>query len=211
MCGRFYLASDKKKLAKQFAIENSIESKSSYNITPSSDCTIIRLNNNSKEFSNLNWGLVPSWAKLDIKIKPINAKAETLREKPYFRNAFKKQRCIIPASGFYEWQGSKGNKQPYAIYPLNDDYFGFAGLWEKRDDLETFTIITTEVNEIMKTIHQRMPVILDSKDYDRWLNDGNYELLRSCPSEGMGCHMISAAVNKPDNNSVDLIKVFSTN
>jgi putative SOS response-associated peptidase YedK len=211
MCGRFYLERNKEKLAKQFGAENFVEAKTSYNITPSSNCAVLRLNDNSKEFASLNWGLIPSWAKSDVKIKPINAKAETLREKPYFRNAFKKQRCIIPASGFYEWQGSKGNKQPYAIYPLNDDYFGFAGLWEKREALETFTIITTEANEIMKTIHQRMPVILDSKDYDRWLNDGDYELLRSCPSEEMGCHMISSAVNKPGNNSVDLIKVFSTN
>ncbi len=135
MCGRFYFNSDKKKIAKQFGVDSSIETKTSYNITPSADCMVIRLNNNCKEFASLNWGLVPSWTKSDIKIKPINAKAETLREKPYFQTAYKKQRCIIPVSGFYEWQGSKGNKQPYAIYSLNDDYFGFAGLWEKREAL----------------------------------------------------------------------------
>jgi len=206
MCGRFYLKSNKKKIAKQFGVDSSIETETSYNITPSANCTVVRLNNNTKEFASLNWGLVPPWAKSDIKIKPINAKAETLREKPFFRTAFKKQRCIIPVTGFYEWQGSKGNKQPYAIYPLNDDYFGFAGLWEKRDELETFTIITTEANSMMKTIHHRMPVILDHNDYDCWLEDGTYDLLRPCPSEEIGQHPVSSAVNKPSNNNAELIK-----
>jgi putative SOS response-associated peptidase YedK len=206
MCGRFYLNTNKGKLAKQFGVADFVETKTSYNITPSSDCTVVRLNNNSKEFASLNWGLVPSWTKPDITIKPINAKAETIREKPYFRTAFKQQRCIIPVSGFYEWQGSKGNKQAYAIYPLNDSFFGFAGLWEKKDELESFTIITTEANELMKTIHHRMPVILDSGDYDVWLEEGVYQLLKPYPSNEMGCYMISSAVNKPSNNSADLIK-----
>jgi len=153
----------------------------------------------------IKWGLIPSWAKSDIKVKPINAKAETIREKPYFRSAFKKHRCIIPASGFYEWRGSKGSKQPFAIYPLNDDYFGFAGLWEKNEDLETFTIITTEANEIMKEIHHRMPVILNTNDYDKWLLEGEYDLLKPCPSEEMSFHKISSLVNKPSNNSVDIL------
>ncbi len=206
MCGRFYLIKNKEKFAKKFGVTDLVEPKTSYNLTPSANCAVVRFINNNKELSFLNWGLVPSWTKPEVKIKPINAKAETLREKAYFRTAFKKQRCIIPVSGFYEWQGSKGNKQPYAIYPLNDDYFGFAGLWEKREELETFTIITTEANEMMETIHHRMPVILDSDDYDNWLEEGAYELLRPCPSEEMGSHPISSAVNKPSNNSVDLIK-----
>ncbi len=206
MCGRFYFNSDKNKLAQQFGADNLIVTKTSFNVTPSSQCTVVRLKPDSKVFANLSWGLVPAWTKPDNKIKPINAKAETIREKPYFRNAFKKQRCIIPVSGFYEWQGSKGDKQPYAIYPLNDDYFGLAGLWEKREDLETFTIITTESNELMKTIHHRMPVILDINDYDDWLEKGDYALLKPCPSEEMGLHKISSAVNKPSNDNADLIK-----
>lgn len=208
MCGRFYLGANKAKIANQFDAEEAVESKTSYNITPSQDCTIVRLNNDKREFAKLNWGLVPSWAKADIKIKPINAKAETIREKPYFRSAYKKQRCIVPASGFYEWKGSKGNKQAYAIYPLNDFYFGFAGLWEKNNDLETFTIITTEANDLMREIHQRMPVILDVDDYDDWLQEGNYGLLKPCPSDELGCHQVSAAVNKPTNNSAELIKAL---
>ncbi len=206
MCGRFYLNKDKANIAKQFAVEESVEAQTSYNITPSQDCIVVRLRDNHKELAKLNWGLVPSWAKSDIKIKPINAKAETIREKAYFRSAYKKQRCIIPASGFYEWKGSKGHKKPYCIYPLNDPCFGFAGLWEKHDDLETFTIITTEANTLMSEVHHRMPVILDSKDYDCWLEEGNYELLKPCPSEEMGYHLISSAVNKPSNNSADLIQ-----
>lgn len=129
MCGRFYFKSNKDKLSQQFGVENAVDTKTSYNVTPSSKCIVVRPNLDSKEFANLSWGLVPSWAKPDNKVKPINAKAETIREKPYFRNAYNKHRCIIPVSGFYEWQGSKGDKRPYAIYPLNDDYFGLAGVW----------------------------------------------------------------------------------
>ena len=206
MCGRFYLDKNKEKLVKQFSVQGTNNAETSYNIAPSQSCTVIRVNSEHKELIKLNWGLVPSWAKSDVKIKPINAKAETIREKPYFRSAFKKQRCIVPASGFYEWKGSKGNKQPYAIYPLNDSYFGFAGLWEKNDDLDTFTIITTEANELMREVHHRMPVILDSKDYDTWLNEGDYALLKACSSEEMGLHSISLEVNKPSNNSVSLIQ-----
>ncbi|MBL1143204.1 MAG: SOS response-associated peptidase [Proteobacteria bacterium] len=205
MCGRFYLDKSKANIAKHFAVHEPEETKSSFNITPSQVCSVVRLNDNKKELAKLNWGLVPSWAKSDIKIKPINAKAETIREKPYFRSAYKKQRCIIPASGFYEWKGSKGHKQPYCIYPLNDPCFGFAGLWEKNEELETFTIITTEANTLMSEIHHRMPVILNTKDYDTWLQEGDYELLKPCPSEEMEYHLISSAVNKPSNNSVDLI------
>ena len=206
MCGRFYFDNNKQKLAQQFGISGSAEINTSYNIAPSQNSPVIRLDSGTKECANLKWGLVPSWSKSDIKIKPINAKAETIREKPYFRTAYKKQRCIIPASGFYEWKGSKGNKLPFCIYPLNDPYFGFAGLWEKKDDLETFTIITTESNELMQTIHHRMPVILDVQDYDLWLEDGSYDLLSPCPSEEMGSHTVSSAVNKPSNNNIDLIK-----
>jgi len=207
MCGRFFLDKNKANIAKHFSVDETVEVKTSYNNTPSHDCTVVRLKE-YKELAKLNWGLVPSWTKSDVKVKPINAKAETIKEKPYFRSAFKKQRCIIPASGFYEWKGSKGNKQPYCIYPLNESCFGFAGLWENRDDLETFTIITTEANELMSKIHHRMPVILDSKDYDSWLEEGNYDLLKPCPSEEMRCHLISSAVNKSSNNSVNLIKAL---
>jgi len=190
MCGRFYFKSNKDKLSHQFSVENAVGTRTNYNVTPSSKCTVVRLNPDNKEFANLTWGLVPSWAKPDNKIKPINAKAETVREKPCFRNAFNKHRCIIPVSGFYEWQGSKGDKRPYAIYPLNDDYFGLAGLWEKREDLQTFTIITTEANEVMRSVHHRMPVILDTKNYDVWLEEGDYALMKPCASEEMGLHIV---------------------
>lgn len=208
MCGRFYIDKNKEKISKQFSVNDSKEAKTSYNIAPSQNCSIIRMSGDKKELINLNWGFIPAWAKPDVKIKPINAKAETIREKPYFRSAYKKQRCIVPASGFYEWKGSKGNKQPYAIYPLNDPYFAFAGLWERNGDLETFTIITTEANELMREVHHRMPVILDTNNYDAWLNNGDYELLKPCPSEEMGLHKVSSAVNKPMNNSADLINAI---
>jgi len=92
---------------------------------------------------------------------------------------------------------------------LNDDYFGFAGLWEKNDEMNTFTIITTEANDLTKEVHHRMPVILEINDYDRWLNDGDYELLKPYSSDEMGCHMVSSVVNKPSNNSAELIEAMT--
>jgi len=182
--------------------------KQSYNITPSSYCPIVRLNQEKKELVLCHWGLIPSWAK-DRKITPINAKAETIREKPFFRGAYRHHRCIIPANGFYEWKGSKGNKQPYYFYPENSEFFGFAGLWEiwERPDvvIESFTIITTEANSVMSPIHERMPVILNKEDYNLWLNNDEYDLLKPCEVEQIHCHAVSKNVNSPTNDRPELI------
>ena len=137
------------------------------------------------------------------------AKAETIREKPFFRGAYRHHRCIIPANGFYEWQGSKGNKQAFYLYPADSDFFGFAGLWEtwERPDevIESFTIITTEANAIMAPIHERMPVILNHQDYAEWLHDGEYSLLKPFDAEGMRCHTVSKKVNSPTHDGPELI------
>lgn len=185
--------------------------KQSYNITPSSYCPIVRLNQEKKELVLCHWGLIPSWAK-DRKITPINAKAETIREKPFFRGAYRHHRCIIPANGFYEWKGSKGNKQPYYFYPENSEFFGFAGLWEiwERPDvvIESFTIITTEANSVMSPIHERMPVILNKEEYNLWLNNDEYDLLKPCEVEQIHCHAVSKKVNSPTNDRPELISAI---
>ena len=208
MCGRYQLSSTPKDVQKHFNIGSPLTFKPSYNITPSSYCPIVRLNNEKNEMALCFWGLIPSWAK-DKKITPINAKAETIREKSFFRMAYRKHRCIIPANGFYEWKGTKGNKEPYYFYPNDSDFFGFAGLWEiwehPDEVIESFTIITTEANSIMAPIHERMPVILNKQDYDQWLNTDEYGLLKPYQSENMLFHPVSKEVNNPVNNGKNLI------
>jgi len=211
MCGRYQLTSKPKAMKLHFNVGSPFTFKQSYNITPSSYCPIIRLNKEKNEVALCYWGLIPAWVK-DRKITPINAKAETIREKPFFRMAYRHHRCIIPANGFYEWKGSKGNKQPYYFYPADSEFFGFAGLWEiwERPDevIESFTIITTEANTIMAPIHERMPAILNHQDYAEWLYDGEYSLLRPFDDEGMHCHEISKEVNSPTNDGSELISTI---
>ncbi len=169
--------------------------------------------------SQLKWGLVPSWSK-DVSTSKglINARAETITEKPSFREAFKSHRCIIPASGFYEWQ-KKGTaaKQPFYFYLKEREVFGFAGLWEEWVDkatgdlLETCTIITTEANEVLKPVHERMPVILKSESYNEWLDTKVkdttklQELLKPYPAKEMDSHAVSKSVNIPESNTAELI------
>ncbi len=208
MCGRYQLSSTPKDMLLHFNVGTPFTFESSYNITPSSYCPIIRLNQEKHEVALCYWGLIPPWAK-DKKITPINAKAETIREKSFFRMAYRHHRCIIPANGFYEWKGTKGNKQPFYFYPADSDFFGFAGLWEVWEQpdevIESFTIITTEANSIMAPIHQRMPVILKHQDYDQWLNNDEYSLLKPFDAEGMHCHPVSKQVNSPTHDSEELI------
>src|SRR5262249_6524476 len=155
-------------------------------------------------------GLIPSWAE-DKKIgnQLINARAETVATKPAFRSAYRKRRCLVLADGFYEWQKTDGKKQPY-YFQLSDGHpFGFAGLWEHWEHegelIESCTIVTTEANDLLRSIHNRMPVILHAADYERWLDPGNQtatglaELLRPFPAEEMQARPVSLHVNNPRN------------
>jgi putative SOS response-associated peptidase YedK len=152
--------------------------------------------------------LIPHWAK-DTKIKPINAKAETITEKPFFRSSYKNKRCLIPANGFYEWKGSKGHKQPYYFKLEEDKLFAFAGLWDHWENedkiIESCTIITTSANEVMKPIHNRMPVMLKPDNYDKWLHEGDKTLLKPYEKK-MICYPVSTVVNNPKHNGSDLIQ-----
>ncbi|MGI8542643.1 MAG: SOS response-associated peptidase [Aridibacter sp.] len=187
----------------------------SYNITPTQLIGAIRVIENAREYANLKWGLIPHWSKDDsFASKLINARAETLAEKASFREAYKKRRCLIPASGFYEWENTPSGKQPHYFYLKDKDIFGFGGLWEEWLDkesgelIETFTIITTEANEVLEPIHNRMPVIIKENDYEEWLNnnvDGINELLKPFEANKMTSHTVSKAVNMPTNNSPELI------
>jgi putative SOS response-associated peptidase YedK len=223
MCGRFAQRTDAKRLAKEFKVREVPEIKARYNIAPTQDILSVRQMEDEREAVFLKWGLIPSWAKdVSIGAKLINARSETVTEKPSFREAFKKRRCIIPADGFYEWQRTAGKKQPYFFQMHDERPFGFAGLWEKwkGEDgqvLETCTILTTEANEVLRPVHDRMPVILHPEDYEMWLaNDARKidlmkELMRPYPSSEMVSHPVSTLVNNTSNVGAELLNPVQLN
>ena len=211
MCGRFSQTASPEVIAQQFALDDPPLFKPRYNIAPSQPIAAIRIDPdiNTRKLVLLRWGLIPSWAK-DPKIgnQCINAKAETVAEKPSFRSAFKKRRCLVIANGFYEWQRQGEHKQPMWIGLRSQRPFAFAGLWEhwkptEGEPLETCTIITTEPNDLMAPIHNRMPVILAPASYDQWLDPTFQQaeplkaLLRPYPSEELTIFPVSTLVNNP--------------
>jgi putative SOS response-associated peptidase YedK len=194
-----------------------------YNVAPTQPiATVVATPENPEpHFDFLQWGLVPSWAKDPaIGSRMINARAETVVEKPSFRAAFKRRRCLILADGFYEWQtqANRKIKQPHYIFLKDHQPFAFAGLWEHWSDsasggeLQTCTILTTTPNELMEPIHNRMPVILAPEDYAAWLDPDYYqpqalqEMLRPCDDGAMDRYLVSTVVNKPQNDSPDCIE-----
>lgn len=221
MCGRFTQAAPWEKVKKEFAAKtpesNSFQPR--YNIAPMQIVPVVRDTEGERIISTLKWGLVPSWSKdAEIGNRMINARAETLTEKPSFREAFAKRRCLIPTSGFYEWKkAGSGAKQPFYFYLKEKDVFGFAGLWEEWIDkesgelLETFTIITTEANACLKPVHDRMPVIVKAENYDEWLDSKIKDVGRlekffvPYPANEMDSHTVSRAVNSPSADSPELI------
>lgn len=226
MCGRLANHSTPEQIKTEFAVESK-DSKlfaPRYNVAPSQMIACVLEEASERILSLLKWGLVPAWAKeAAIGNRMINARAETLTEKPSFREAFQKRRCIVPASGFYEWKKSSGGaKQPFYFYLNKKEVFGFAGLWEEWLDkesgelLESCTIITTEANDVLKPIHDRMPVILKAGDYDQWLdpqtNDtGKLEkLLVPYPAKEMSSHPVSRSVNAPATDSSKLIEPLNS-
>jgi putative SOS response-associated peptidase YedK len=222
MCGRFLLSKSPDEIARWFATRNATpNSRPRYNIAPTQDVLAVRFNPETSErtLDALWWGLVPYWAK-DVKIgySLINAKAETVAEKPAFREAFKSRRCLIAADGFYEWKKFDAKiKQPYAITLKNRSVFGFAGLWERWKDkasgevLRSCTIITTTPNEVCAPIHDRMPVIVAPEDYGKWLGEQEadpvrlLQTLKPFPAEAMMAFPVDARVGNVKNDDADLL------
>jgi putative SOS response-associated peptidase YedK len=219
MCGRFTLSQSAEIIAQAFDVANVPPLTPRYNIAPTQPVAtvLIKPEDTQRQFQMLHWGLIPSWAK-DAKMgaRLINARAETVTEKPSFRAAFRKRRCLVLGDGFYEWQQQEKKKQPY-YFRLNDGQpFAFAGLWEHwqasdGEVIESCTLLTTEANQLMQTIHDRMPVILQPKDYDLWL-DPNVQnsdllqpLLRPYSAEEMTTYPVSTKVNKPTNDTAECI------
>lgn len=209
MCGRFTLFEPDKVLAKEFGVSDFARGSPRYNIAPSQTVAAVRSASagTGRELSLLRWGLIPSWSKDPaIGNRLINARAETAREKPSFRGAFRRHRCLIPANGFYEWQRLERGKQPYYVRRRDARVFAFAGLWDRWESpekgvIETCTILTTSANAVLAPIHDRMPVILPPGEYDRWLDpslkdpDSLAPLLVPFPPEEMLAYPVSPRVN----------------
>lgn len=221
MCGRYVNTAKKEEIKKEFQakLSKTFADKPRYNIAPSQMINAVLNENSETVLTDLKWGLIPHWAKdAEIGNKLINARAETLTEKPSFRDAFKSRRCIIPATGFYEWKKGRDGKQPYYFYLPEKEVFGFAGLYENwidkttGEELQTCTIITTEANDVLKPVHERMPVILKADDYEEWLDEDLKDtmklgkLLVPYSAKEMESYPVSKAVNLPDNDSEELIK-----
>jgi putative SOS response-associated peptidase YedK len=219
MCGRFTLTVDPAELLEVFG-NFTFPSRFAprYNISPLQPVLAIP-NDEKSQADFFLWGLIPSWAKdPTIANKLINARGETVAEKPSFRGAFKYKRCLIPADGFYEWQAQTGQKTktPYYIHMKDRQPFAFAGLWDEwhspeGNTLRTCTIITTAPNELMSNLHNRMPVILDKENFAAWLDpvpqkgEDLLHLIRPFPADRMSAYPVSTLVNTPMNDRSELI------
>jgi putative SOS response-associated peptidase YedK len=219
MCGRFTQAADGEIIAQVFQLPETPELAPRYNIAPTQEVAVVRAaESGGRELVRLHWGLIPSWAKeRAMGARMINARAETLAEKPAFRSAFRARRCLIVADGFYEWQKLGGRKQPYFIGFSDRRPFAFAGLWERwkgegSEHVESCTIVTTEANELLAPIHDRMPVILDPDDFATWTDPALHDtdrlsaLLTPYAAGLLEAFPVSVLVNNPANDSLACVQ-----
>jgi len=219
MCGRFALLIPGEELAATFDLPQTPALAPRYNIAPTQPVAAVRVNPGTgrRELAHFHWGLIPFWADdPGIGSRMINARSETVAEKPSFRAAYRYRRCLVPASGFYEWQKQNGHKQPYYVHHAEGDALAFAGLWEHwqgadGSEIESCTILTTQPNDLVRPIHNRMPVILEPANYSVWLqSDGSNQdelqhLLRPAAEEMLDAYPISTYVNRPQNEGPECI------
>jgi putative SOS response-associated peptidase YedK len=225
MCGRYVRKSTRREIANWFAAADDaqgVEWGPSYNVAPQTFQPVVRLNRDTgqREIVLMRWGLIPYWSK-DSKIgySTINAKAETVATAPAFREALRRRRCLVPADAFYEWQKlDPKHKQPFAIALASREPYGLAGLWERWRDpqtsewLETFSIITTDANPVVAPLHSRMPVIIERRDYARWLGadaqaQPPLDLLRPFPAEQMTAWKVDKSVGNVRNDAAHLLEI----
>lgn len=204
MCGRFALDLPTNKLAEHFDLTGEVNLSPTWNIAPSALISTITANEEElRHLHQMKWGLIPCWIKdYEVGNKPINARGETVAKNPMFRAAFKSHRCIIPASGFYEWKTVNGVKQPFYISLKSGEPMAFAGLWETWHDLQTCCVITTSANSLMEPIHDRMPVILSKDNWGAWLSPHEHQadnllpMIRPCDAESMQAWPVSRELNR---------------
>jgi putative SOS response-associated peptidase YedK len=220
MCGRYAFFSPAEAVRRVFELDESPSLEPRYNVAPTQDVATVRAGEEGRRsFAMLHWGLVPKWAKeRAIGNRMINARGETLDEKPAFRDAFRKRRCLVLADGWYEWQAAAGGKQPWFVRRRDAQPLAFAGLWERWKDpadgstLESCTIVTTGASESIRKIHERMPVVLDAADWDRWLDTAFSdtgklaELLVPFDPKALEAWPVGREVNTPKNEGPGLIE-----
>ncbi len=199
MCGRYALHASPEVVALQFALDGAPEFKPSYNVRPGTDITVVRLDREGRRVARMQ-----RWAD-----KLANARGETVDERPAFRDAFRRWRCLVPASGFYEWQAIAGRKHPWYFTPTDAQLFGLAGITSLRDGVRSVSLITTSPNAVLEPIHDRMPVIIAPADYAAWLDPSNeapLHLVKPYPGERMAARPVSPRVNRPENDDPALIE-----
>jgi len=223
MCGRYELHTSPAAIALAFGLSDPPGVHARYNIAPMTDVPIVRVDaEGRRELVHMRWGLVPRWAKdPSIGARMINARGESIADKPSFRMAYRRHRCLLPADGFYEWMtlpgsgaGAQTRKQPQHIGMKDGALFGMAGLYERwrKDDgvvLDTCTIVTTEANPLLRPLHDRMPVIVAPEHYARWLDPTNADvadLVAPYRSDAMAYHPVSSRVNNVRHDDVSLIE-----
>jgi putative SOS response-associated peptidase YedK len=218
MCGRYALYGPIKRTPEHDRWFDELEAFGPrYNIAPTQACPVARLVAGKPVLAPLRWGLIPFWARdLAIGNRLINARAETVSDKPAFRAAYRARRCLVPASGFYEWKKAPRGKQPYYITGAGGALLAFAGLWEQwqpagAEPMLSFTIVTTDANAMMKQLYDRMPVILAPEQYEAWLTAKDpSELMRPCPPDMLTAYPVSTAVNSPRNDDPALVEPLPT-
>ena len=218
MCGRYTITSAPEAIRALFRYPEQPNFPPRYNIAPTQPIPIVRLQEGERHFALVRWGLIPSWVK-DPKnfALLLNARGESVTEKPAFRNAMKRRRCLVPADGFFEWKPVGGRKQPYYIRAKSGAPLAFAGLWEtwegpNGEEVDTATIVTTRANCLLGTIHDRMPVIVPPKAFDLWLDCANVDavtasaLIAPAPEDLLETYPVSTAVNRTANDNAKLLE-----
>ncbi len=220
MCGRYAFFSPAEAVRRTFALDDVPDLEPRWNVAPTQDVAAVRTGEaGARSFAMLHWGLVPKWAKeRAIGNRMINARSETVAEKPAFRDALRRRRCLVLADGWYEWQVAPGGKQPWFLRLKETRPFAFAGLWERWKDpvsgapLESCTILTTDASESIRKIHERMPVVLAERDWDRWLDvafsdaERLAELLVPFDPTRIEAWPVSRDVNAPRNEGPGLVE-----
>jgi putative SOS response-associated peptidase YedK len=215
MCGRYVIKTPPDLMRKTFGYAEQPNFPARYNVAPTQPIPIVRLDNGERAFALVRWGFIPSWVKdpRDFSLL-VNARAESVLDKPAFRNAMRRRRCLIPADGFYEWKQDGARKRPY--FAAASELVAFAGLWEpwigpNGEEVETACIVTTAANRALRPLHDRMPVVIPREAFDLWLDCANADaetaaaLLVPAPDDLFTAHEVSTAVNRTANDSAELI------
>jgi putative SOS response-associated peptidase YedK len=221
MCGRYLITSSPEAIRRLFGYKEQPNFPPRYNVAPTQPIPVVRLHEGERGFALVRWGLIPAWVKDPRAFSLlINARSDAVLDKPAFRNAMRRRRCLVPADGFYDWKAEGGRRRPYAVLPRDRQPVAFAGLWEtwtgpNGEEMETAAIITCDANRTLRPLHDRMPVVIPREAFDLWLDCRNVDantaaaLLVSPPDSLFEAYEISTAVNKADNDTPDVLKPVS--